>query len=188
MTSESDIAQIWKERLESGVTCLLRGEPPSEAYTTLYTTQYNICTSKVPPGVPRGDRLLYAQTVAFFAAYTTQIHAVAPDDTAAVPYYYDTQWDAFSRGVVVVDRLFAYLNRDYVKRETDVGKDVKTVGEVALDQWKTNVFEPMAPRLEEVLGTDSPRIAAIRAKFSFENVTAEDFAAMRVREIPAANA
>ncbi|KAJ6461213.1 hypothetical protein C8R47DRAFT_1225904 [Mycena vitilis] len=152
MSSESDIAQIWKEKLQPGVTSLLRGEPSSGS------------------------------------SYTTQIRAVAPEHNGAVPYYYDTQWDIFSRGVVVVDRLFAYLNRDYVKRETDVGKDVKTVGEIALDQWKTNVFGPLAPRLEEVLGTDSPCIAAIRAKFSFKNVTAEDFAAVRIREIPAASA
>ncbi|KAJ7633314.1 Cullin repeat-like-containing domain protein [Mycena polygramma] len=181
--SESDIPQIWKDKLEPAVICLLRGEPLPEAYTVLYTTIYNVCTTG-----PRVDRHLYTEVVAFFATYTAQIHGAAPDDDAAVPYYYDTQWDTFSRGVVVVDRLFAYLNRDYVKRETDVGKDVKTIREVALDQWKTNVFEPMAPRLEEVLGTDLPRIAAIRAKFSFENVTAEDFAAMRVRETPAASA
>ncbi|KAJ6461214.1 hypothetical protein C8R47DRAFT_1225905 [Mycena vitilis] len=197
--SESDIPQIWKDKLQPAVIRLLRGEPLPEVYTVLYTTNPRYTTSaqrarelivalltsmtfvdgKVSPLVD-----LYTEVAAFFATYTAQIPA--PDDDAEIPYYYDTQWGVFSRGIVIVDPLFAYLNRDYVQRETNTGvKTIRNASLITLEQWKMNVFETLAPRLERALGADSTHIAVIRAKYASEHAAAEDFKAMRFHGVSA---
>ncbi|KAJ6461215.1 hypothetical protein C8R47DRAFT_1159570 [Mycena vitilis] len=183
-----DIPKIWKDDIEPRIMRVFRGELHSDAavramYTTLYTTVYRICQRYDRESLrPRSanSRDLHAQATAFLSAYTAQIQAAAPDDDAAVPYYYDMQWDTFTQGAVLVDRAFTYLNRYFVKHLNQ--PDIKTIRNVALQQWKINVFEVLAIRLERALGTDATRIAAIRAKFASENATAEDFDAMRVHE------
>ncbi|KAJ7633313.1 hypothetical protein DFH06DRAFT_1437788 [Mycena polygramma] len=184
-----DIPKIWKDDIEPRIKRVLRGEHwHSDAafwamHTTLYTAVYNIChhydRASLRPRSANG-RDLHAQATAFLSAYTAQIQAAAPDDDAAVPYYYDTQWDTFTQGAVLVDRAFTYLNRYFVKHLNQ--PDIKTIRNVALQQWKINVFELLAPRLERALGADATRIAGIRAKFALENVTAEHFNAMRFHE------
>ncbi|KAJ7608013.1 hypothetical protein DFH06DRAFT_1347197 [Mycena polygramma] len=181
-----DIPKIWKDDIEPRIKRILRGEHwhSDEAfmpmYTTLYTAVYNIChqydKASLRPRSANG-RDLHALATAFLSAYTLRILAAAPDDDAAVLYYYDTQWDAFAQGAVIVDRAFAHLNKYFVEHMNQ--SDIKTIRGVALQQWKSNVFELLVPRLERALGAHAMRIAAIRAKFALENVTAEHFNAMR---------
>jgi len=51
--------------------------------------------------------------------------------------YYAKEWTRYTTGANVNDRLFAYLNRNWVKREREEGReDVYPVHTLALVQWK----------------------------------------------------
>ncbi|KAJ6577636.1 hypothetical protein B0H19DRAFT_1252957 [Mycena capillaripes] len=125
----------------------------------MYATLYNVSTSSMIRG---GGKELHSQITSLYAAHTTQLFEAAPGDDALLVEYCDSEWDKFSRTAAIVNRLFNYVNRDWV----------------ALVQWKINMFEPISPRLEKVLGTDATRIPKIRTKFASENLTATDLTAM----------
>ncbi len=58
--------------------------------------------------------------------------------------YYAEEWERYTTGANFVHRLFAYLNRHWVKREKDDGKrDVHTIYTLALVQWKEYMFKPI---------------------------------------------
>ncbi|KAJ7608012.1 hypothetical protein DFH06DRAFT_1347196 [Mycena polygramma] len=180
----SDVPQMWKVDLEPGITAFLRGETSAAPYALLmamHTTVFAIC-SITPKSA--SARELHAQATSFLSGYTAQIQAAAPDDDAAVPYYYDTQWDTFARGAYSIDPAFISMNKLFVQCQLDM----KTIRNVALEQWKINVLEALAPRLERALGADAPRIAAIRTKLASENATVEDFNSMRFHEVYAGSA
>jgi hypothetical protein len=56
--------------------------------------------------------------------------------------------------------------------------------QVALTQWKTNVFDPISPLLEKALGSEITQLVEIRTKFASEKFTAADVRAMCARTMP----
>ena len=66
----------------------------------------------------------------------------------AVLEYYAAQWLRFSRATQRADRILAYINRFWVKREMDEGRaDVFPISTLCLFTWRQFVFRP----LEEIL-------------------------------------
>ncbi|CCO26304.1 Cullin-1 Short=CUL-1 [Rhizoctonia solani AG-1 IB] len=58
--------------------------------------------------------------------------------------FYASEWDRFTTGANYINRLFAYLNRHWVKREKDEGrKNVYQVYILALVQWRDRLFYPI---------------------------------------------
>ena len=58
------------------------------------------------------------------------VHSQASDPLVDEPLlrYYAQEWDRYTTGANIVNRLFTYLNRHWVKREKDEGrKNVYTV-------------------------------------------------------------
>ncbi|KAF7362987.1 Cullin-domain-containing protein [Mycena venus] len=181
-----DVLQIWQRQLEPAVALMLRTQESlgRATHAAVYTTIYNV----IMTDREHGGHRLYTLLCVFYAAYTAKIFEAAPKDNALVLAYYDSQWIRFTRGATVVDRLFNYLNRDYVSLQRDEGrKDVKTVLHVALTQWKLNMLDPIAWRLEAALNlnTEEPSpIAQIAAKLASDDaMTAADFSTMCVRTI-----
>ncbi|KAJ7784859.1 hypothetical protein DFH07DRAFT_1054417 [Mycena maculata] len=173
------ITDVWKDRLEPGLTLILCGEEPLNyaAHAALYGTIYDCCT-RAFPATSQHCRELYSQITPFYAAYTAQIRAAAPDDDNRVPNYYDAQWDQFSRRAVVIDRLFTYLNTHFVgSQRQEGGYNIETVLNVARTEWKKQVFEP---RLETALDGGAVRLNTIRALFTSKNVTAAKLKTMHV--------
>ncbi|KAJ7438859.1 hypothetical protein FB451DRAFT_1415980 [Mycena latifolia] len=128
---------------------------------------------------------LYDQVQGFFTEYTQSITAAAPSDDTELPAYYDTQWDNFSRGVETVNRLLAYL-KHYINHLRAKGrKDIMIVRELALNTWKTNVFESLSPRLESADESRKARLETIRNLFASEVLKAESFKDMRVETVHA---
>ncbi|KAF7346822.1 Cullin-domain-containing protein [Mycena sanguinolenta] len=178
----TDIQQIWQRLLEPNITVLLRNESiSSQAHAGIYTTIYNVVM------MDHGGQQLYAQLSAFYATYTMGIYKARPEDDSLLPSYYDSQWTRFCRGAATVDRLFNYLNRDWVELQRDEGRrDVKTVLNVALTQWRINIFDPLSPRLEPppaVSEADAEeketRVAILRTKFASESLTVRELRKMR---------
>ncbi|KAJ7126025.1 hypothetical protein C8R44DRAFT_118553 [Mycena epipterygia] len=114
-----ETARLWKDKLEPGVTVVLRGEQPLtyEAHSAMYTVVYDCCTSaKHVKNSMRDPGILHTLLSDFLAAHTISVCADAPEDDTRLPAYYDMQWDVFYRACTSLDRLFACLNRYYVGR------------------------------------------------------------------------
>ncbi|KAJ7224973.1 Cullin repeat-like-containing domain protein [Mycena haematopus] len=182
--ARTDIQQIWKRLLEPNITDLLRNEESltNETHARIYTTIYNVVM------MDHGGQQLHSHLSAFYAAYTMGIYKATPQDNSILPNYYDSEWARFCRGAAIVDRLFNYLNRDWVELQRDEGRrDVQTVLNVALTHWRINIFDPLAPRLEPppvVSDTEEEpketRVTVIRTKFASESLTVGDLRKMRI--------
>ena len=128
-------------------------------YMELYTVAYNHFTSSSlasssttlgrsagPFGSKGGTNLvgaeLYNHLTSYFRTHLEQVRH-GSDGLSEEPLlrYYATEWDRYTTGANFVHRLFAYLNRHWVKREKDEGrKYVYTVYILALVQWKEHMF------------------------------------------------
>ncbi len=128
-------------------------------YMELYTVAYNHFTSSAlaasatglgrsngPFGSKGGTNLvgaeLYKYLTQYFQTHLEQVRT-GSDGLSEEPLlrYYATEWDRYTTGANFVHRLFAYLNRHWVKREKDEGrKHVYTVYILALVQWKEHMF------------------------------------------------
>lgn len=128
-------------------------------YMELYTVAYNHFTSSSlassstalgrssgPFGSKGGTALVGAELYNHLTVYfRTHLEQVRTDSDGlseeALLRYYATEWDRYTTGANFVHRLFAYLNRYWVKREKDEGhKYVYTVYILALVQWKEHMF------------------------------------------------
>ncbi|KAJ7640710.1 Cullin repeat-like-containing domain protein [Mycena polygramma] len=177
------ISDVWNAVLEPGVTQILHGTEPLtyKTHQKLYGAVYECC-NRTKPAINH-CRELYSHVLSFYTEYTLKITAAAPEDDTGLLEYYDAQWDCFSRGAAIVNRLFDYLNRHFVSGQRDEGRtNVETVLNVALTNWRTNVFEPLSPRLENALG-GTAQLEAIRTQFASHNLGAAEFKNMHVRAV-----
>ncbi|KAJ7452652.1 Cullin repeat-like-containing domain protein [Mycena latifolia] len=176
----TDLMEAWNTQLEPGITQVLRGEEPLtfEAHAAMYTLVYNLCMKTNSYNC----RDLHSHVSQFYAAYTSRILTDAPDDDKLLLEYYDTEWSRFSHAAQIVDRIFMFLNRQFVSRERQEGKkNIKTVRNVAFTFWKTNVLDPLAPRLET--GADAAHFSAVRTMLASEDWSAANVKNMAVRAV-----
>ncbi|KAF7349851.1 CULLIN-2 domain-containing protein [Mycena venus] len=178
----SEAQDLWNTKLEPPVLQILTGSEPITyaTHTAVYSAGYNyILAGK---GNNNNCRDLYASVKLFFSDYTQRISAKASSDDSSLPAYYDAEWDRFSRGVEIVNRLLDYLNRHYVNRERDEGKKaIITVRNLAFVSWKTNVFESLLPRLENTEEADKTQLETIRQCFASEELKADSIKNMHVQ-------
>ncbi|KAG8775933.1 hypothetical protein FRC12_001188, partial [Ceratobasidium sp. 428] len=138
-------------RLHTGVTY--------SKYMNLYTAVYNYCTSSrlhgsfenssMGLGSRTGANLmgsdLYNNLTRYFTTHLDEQRAKSEsvvDQDLLV--FYAGEWDRFTTGANYINRLFAYLNRHWVKREKDEGrKNVYQVYILALVQWRDKLFYPI---------------------------------------------
>jgi len=176
--------RLWKDKLEPGVTVVLRGGQPLtyEAHSAMYTVVYDCVTSTKHMKNPMRDPgILHTLLSDFLAAHTTEICAGAPEDDIRLPAYYDTQWDVFSHACATLDRLFACLNKYYVGRLRAEGqKSVLPAGKLGMTHWKTNVFDVLTPRLATALG-ETAKLDAVRSLLASDNLAAANFKEMRLQ-------
>ncbi|CAK5283558.1 unnamed protein product [Mycena citricolor] len=134
-------------------------------YTSLYTTVYNYCTSNKMHGRLEGNRTganlvgadLYGKLEVYLTTYLepvlqrglshTPLSKFLAADVAFLRFY-ASAWDAYTTGANYLNRLFAYLNRYWVKRERDEGKkNILPVYTLALAQWHAHLFTPLQDAL-----------------------------------------
>ncbi|KAK7058160.1 Cullin-domain-containing protein [Favolaschia claudopus] len=184
--------QIWHTQLAPIVTSLMQTEHclSTSDHSAVYTAIYN--TIMMDP--EHGGQYLHDQLSAFYTAYTLRVYEAgqsynapgAPKDNRSILDYYDTEWDWFSRRVAVVDRLFNYLNRDWVKVQQYEGRrDIKTVMNVAVTQWKINIFDRLSSRLAATFPlpaeeSEKTRVDVLRVKFASDNLRPGDLPRMLV--------
>ncbi|KAJ6574579.1 hypothetical protein B0H19DRAFT_605214 [Mycena capillaripes] len=171
--SDADAQELWKTDLEPRITQILTGNEPLTyaTHSAVYSAGYDLILKGKGKGQNNNNnncKYLYAQVQSFFAEYTQRIRGAAPSDGSALSAYYDAEWDRFSRGVGIVDRLLDYLNKHYVNRLRAEGQTtVLTVRNLAFHNWKKNVFEALSSHLANT-DTGKARIETIRQLFASE--------------------
>ncbi|KAJ7307704.1 hypothetical protein DFH08DRAFT_824231 [Mycena albidolilacea] len=179
----SEAKAIWQNQLQPKMIHMLRGSSATVSFEETFAEVYKIIHLV---GMRRVDDSwnLYSQVSAFFAERTAQIYSAAPDDDALVLDYYDSEWDLFSRGIRSINVVFTYFNRTHYWQVLNVhGYEAgQAVWLVALGAWKTNMFDPISPRLRAALGLGT-KVADICIKFASADLTLADLPLLRVRAL-----
>ncbi|KAJ6488911.1 hypothetical protein C8R45DRAFT_1097257 [Mycena sanguinolenta] len=174
--TDTEVSHIWT-KLKPGIKEILNtGKAPDFAlYTSLYSDIFNCCSSA---NLYASCDALHSKVESFFEAYTAKICAGDPVDYMLLADYYDSQWNRFQQGVLVVNRLFAPLNRHFAIPAEPFHrgrKDLPPVLDVALAQWKKQVFDRFLRRLE---WAGAP-LQAIQDGFAAGDFTADKLKKMR---------
>jgi len=158
--------EIWGD-LESGVyhliTNLNSGLSPKK-WMELYSSVYNYCTTSKPAqSVPssRNNKSaganfvgqdLYAKLKEFLTKHMKTLLKVAETrvDEGLLHYYY-AEWTRYVTAMKYINHIFQYLNRHWIKRESDDGKPVYEVYTLALVIWRDNFFSALKSRLTNAL-------------------------------------
>ncbi|KAB5588680.1 Cullin 1 [Ceratobasidium theobromae] len=157
--ASADLATTWpflEEGVEHIMMRLHTGVTYSK-YMNLYTAVYNYCTSSRLHGSFENSALgsrtganlmgsdLYNNLTRYFTTHLeTQREKSEPIVDQDLLVFYASEWDRFTTGANYINRLFAYLNRHWVKREKDEGrKNVYQVYILALVQWRDRLFYPI---------------------------------------------
>jgi len=66
-------------------------------------------------------------------------------------HYYHVEWTRYVTAMKYVSNIFQYLNRHWIKRESDDGKAVFDVRTLSLVIWRENLFSHLKTRLTQAL-------------------------------------
>uniref|UniRef100_A0A6B2KYM3 Cullin family profile domain-containing protein n=1 Tax=Arcella intermedia TaxID=1963864 RepID=A0A6B2KYM3_9EUKA len=160
--------EVWPP-LEKGLTYLLTNLTEGfslNKYMDLYSAVYNYCTTPRPtakpstPGKPvAGANLvgeeLYYRLMNFLQRHMKVLYKAAEtrmDDSLL--NYYKKEWDRYTTALRVLNKIFEYLNRHWIKREIETEQNKKQVYEVytlALVIWRDDLFAPLKNRITPAL-------------------------------------
>lgn len=137
--------------LRAGIERIMRSPENSvgyvEMYMGLYTAVHNYCTFQkaVSGGAHRGAHLsggeLYQRLARYLASYLEDLVKSRSDAGETVLAFYIREWDRYRAGAKVINHIFRFLNRHWVKRQWDEGyRDVFDVYTLHLVQWREVAF------------------------------------------------
>ena len=122
-------------------------------YMELYSFVYDYCTS-VDPNIQVGKNStgasfvgheLYKKLTSFLDEYLKNLLSqIAPDwSDADVLKFYTSNWNNYQFSCRVMNGIFAYLNRHWIRRETNEGKNavIYEVYQLALFRWRERLFQ-----------------------------------------------
>ena len=165
----TDLSDIWND-LEKGISQIyihLEEGVDKQRYMSLYTHVYNYCTSPVRSGensvsaspinsTRRGrgqftnganfvGHDLYEKLSLFLRHYLRQLLEKADslmDETLLI--FVSEEWKKYVFASRVLNSLFSYLNRHWVKRERDEGhNEIYEIYTLALVAWREELFLPL---------------------------------------------
>eukprot|EP00698_Gefionella_okellyi_P007737 TRINITY_DN188_c0_g1_i1.p1 TRINITY_DN188_c0_g1~~TRINITY_DN188_c0_g1_i1.p1 ORF type:complete len:752 (+),score=182.54 TRINITY_DN188_c0_g1_i1:100-2355(+) len=160
MTSYSalELEELWQQLDQSVRTILTNLEAgfPYPRTMELYTIVYNYCaasrsepTSKGATGAILLGEELYIRLQACLQSHLERIFrelSTIRDDVLLSTYL--AAWSKYMRGVQLINHIFAYLNRFWVKRKQDEGaEEIHEIKTLALVQWRMYVFMPLKLRV-----------------------------------------
>ncbi|KAK5123123.1 hypothetical protein LTR85_003321 [Meristemomyces frigidus] len=112
-----------------------------KTYMSLYTSIHNTCMAQNTATQVGED--LYYRLNDYLKRYLQGLHAemVQHSDEALIAYY-NQQWKRFLTASSYNNRLYRFLNRHYVPRELDMGKqDVFEVYNLHMVRWKDYMLD-----------------------------------------------
>ncbi|KAG7442123.1 Cullin-domain-containing protein [Guyanagaster necrorhizus] len=123
-------------------------------YTNLYTVIYNYCSTKAPVGI--GDnksndrsnrsisagRKLYQKIIEYFTTHVASMKQTAISlQGEELLQYYASEWLRYTTGAYYLNRLFSYLNRQWIEQQRcEWRKEMYPVYLLSLVQWKSQFF------------------------------------------------
>ncbi|KAI3639288.1 hypothetical protein MIR68_002818 [Amoeboaphelidium protococcarum] len=145
--------ELWRD-IESGVDQIMTRLQQGLSYNRymgLYTSVYNHCTmSRIPVSsnsqVVRGPNLmgefLYEQLSLYLKNHLVGLQTRSQQFVGdELLKFYSEEWQRFTRAALYINRIFNYLNRHWVKRQTDEGnKNVYDVYTLCLVSWRDFLF------------------------------------------------
>ncbi|CAL2036414.1 unnamed protein product [Caenorhabditis brenneri] len=166
---------VWG-RLQEGLDVAFRREFMSpKHYMTLYTSVYDYCTSITLSSNRRDgeDRIggpdivnpvrnsgadfvgheMYQRVEEFVSAYVTTIREKGTELSGEnLLKFYTTEWENFRISAKVMDGIFAYLNRHWIRRELDEGhENIYMVYTLALVVWKRNLLTDLKDKVIDAM-------------------------------------
>ncbi|CAI5444276.1 unnamed protein product [Caenorhabditis angaria] len=165
-----DAVQVWND-LSNGLNSAYNREHiSSQDYMQLYSSVYNYCTSitlganstrrpetrNVPtPGRANQEDTsfmgheLYQKLKNYVTDYVLKVRERGVDLTGeSLLSFYTTEWENFRFSSRVMNGIFAYLNRHWIKRELDEGhEDIYMIYTLALMIWKEHMFGGMKDKV-----------------------------------------
>ncbi|ODN04879.1 Cullin-1 [Orchesella cincta] len=179
---QNDVESIWLELSHGIQDVYAHREMTSERFMQLYTHVYNYCTKSpsTPDGGGAGSRRsarirrrvpgetassaafssafvghdLYSKIREFLKNYLADLTKNGADKMGEdLLTFYLREWERFTFSSKVMNGFCSYLNRHWVRRECDEGREhVYQIYQLALDIWKENFFEPLhGPAIATVL-------------------------------------
>ncbi|KAL7076378.1 hypothetical protein ACQ4LE_004487 [Meloidogyne hapla] len=149
-------AEIWND-LASGLESIYAGDErmPPHRYMELYTHVFNFCSSSHVPtetsrrGVPITQMQthfigseLYNELNSFITKYAQSLRMTLINLYGdSLLQHYTKTWTNYRFGSTVVNGIFSYLNRHWIRREIDEGKlGIFEVYNMAINIWKQVIF------------------------------------------------
>lgn len=173
---------IWEDLYKGLQAVYMREVMKSQRYMELYTSVYDFCTAvsvNAQPGVvgrptrpnARSSHRnynaedgpvtttdfvgveMYAKLTNFIESYVKARLEDAKDLLGEdLLLYYTTQWSEFRFSSKVVDGIFSYLNRHWIKRELDEGNgNIYMIYTLALVIWKRSLFMESKERVTDAV-------------------------------------
>ncbi|KAK5980287.1 putative e3 ubiquitin ligase cullin 1 component [Trichostrongylus colubriformis] len=151
---------VWEDLYKGLQAVYLREVMKSQRYMELYTSVYDFCTAvsvNANPGVvgrpTRSGVEMYAKLTNFIESYVKDRLEGARDLLGEdLLRYYTTQWSEFRFSSKVVDGIFSYLNRHWIKRELDEGNgNIYMIYTLALVIWKRSLFMESKERVTDAV-------------------------------------
>ncbi|KAA3678740.1 cullin 2 [Paragonimus westermani] len=141
---------------------LLRCEPVSrESWNSSFTDVYALCNSRPVSHAP----ILYSSTASLISSRVKEINMLLEDlsDSELLPAYVQ-HWEVFHRGLTYLDKLYRFVNQQYVKnlRPTEAemcyssilpmaDRHTMEILEVGLANWKLYLIDSVKDRLSGCL-------------------------------------
>lgn len=161
------LEEIWED-LKNGMDQVYKGQSMSKGrYMKLYTHVYDYCTSgggrtsvsvstpgsrdinrrktNLANGAQFVGQELYRKLKEYMKKHLSDLVKGRQDLVdESVLVFYTKQWDAYQFSSKVLNGICDYLNRHWVKRECDEGRnDVYEVYSLALLTWRDSLFKPL---------------------------------------------
>jgi len=141
--------------LDNGLTHLLNNLTEGFShpkYLELYNSVYDYCTSrpkvgKTSSGANFAGEELYYRLQNFLQRQMKIIYKTAEnrmDDSLL--NYYKKEWDRYTTALRVINKIFQYLNRNWIEREMK-NKQVYEVYTLSLVIWKEDLYKPLKNRI-----------------------------------------
>eukprot|EP01117_Protostelium_nocturnum_P002954 TRINITY_DN1388_c0_g1_i1.p1 TRINITY_DN1388_c0_g1~~TRINITY_DN1388_c0_g1_i1.p1 ORF type:complete len:763 (+),score=225.09 TRINITY_DN1388_c0_g1_i1:188-2476(+) len=156
--------EIWPD-LETGIHQLITNLNQgfqNARWMALYSNVYNYCTTSRPQSATRTAKQanganfvgaeLYLRLKDFLTKHMKGLLKVAEARMdEGLLHYYHTEWTRYITAMKYINHIFQYLNRHWVKRESDDGKAVFEIYTLSLVIWRDHFFNALKSRLTNAL-------------------------------------